>query len=892
VKWRCFDSYSGECSNKTAYRIDCRDRQEDNCAGDTTKSTGLVWLFVFLASTKILAQTNPVPFVNQPLVPMSAAPGSVGLTLTVNGTGFASVSVVKWNKTPLATTLVSASQLTATVPATLISTAGTASVTVANPAPGGGASNVMYFNVSSPAPTLTFGALNSLAYSGPLVAADFNEDGKIDLASIAPVGTGTGICVQLGAGDGSFQAPMCSAANFGALNSMIASDFNGDGKPDLAGVDVNGLHVWLGNGDGTFQAQMDFTAGPNGSQSWALAAGDFNGDGKLDLAVANAPDEAGSSGSVSILLGNGDGTFQSHVDYALGTSGLSSVAVGEFNGDGNLDLVSNSVILLGNGDGTFGSPQPLPATAGGQIITADVNGDGKLDLIELSPKSVGVSILLGNGDGTFQSAVNYADPNNASTGVVADFNADGKLDLAVANNSAPGSASIFLGNGDGTFQSPTDFSTGPQPNSLAVADFNGDGRTDLAVMAQDNQFLLNLTVLLQGTWPALQAGPPDLTFAQQAIGTTSPPQTVTLTNTGNATLNISNITVTGANAGDFAQTNACSSSLAVNASCKFSVTFTPIAGGNRNASVSVTDNAPGSPQAVALSGSTPPAPAASLSPTSVSFPAQYVGTSGLPQSVTLTNTGTAALTIASVATSPADFGSLSACGSTVAAGASCAVGVFFDPTASGTRTGTLTITDNAGGSPQTVTLSGTGQDFSMAPGGQSTATVTPGQTASYTLSVAPGGGFNQTVAMSCSGAPAESTCSLSSSSVALSGSKAQTVTVAVTTAGRSAGLIQPFGRPPYGAMLAFVVFCGTLGLTMLLSLPKELRWRSPQVLYGLSFLCLLFLGVTVSACGGGSSSSGGSGGTPAGSYNLAVTGTFTSGSTTLSHTTKLTLVVQ
>jgi hypothetical protein len=188
-------------------------------------------------------------------------------------------------------------------------------------------------------------------------------------------------------------------------------------------------------------------------------------------------------------------------------------------------------------------------------------------------------------------------------------------------------------------------------------------------------------------------------------------------------------------------------------------------------------------------------------------------------------------------------------------------------------------------------LTGTGQDFSLAPGSQATATVSPGQTASYKITVAPGGGFNQTVTLSCSGAPPQSTCSVSPSSVTLSGS-ASTATVNVITAGSSAGLTQPISGPPAGIMFgSWLALAGTLGLAMLTSLAGCRRGRRPRLVYGLAFLFLLSIGVTMPACGGGSANGGGSG-TQAGTYNLTVAGSFTSGSTTLTHTTRLTLVVQ
>jgi len=360
-------------------------------------------------------------------------------------------------------------------------------------------------------------------------------------------------------------------------------------------------------------------------------------------------------------------------------------------------------------------------------------------------------------------------------------------------------------------------------------------------------------------------------------------------------VSISGISMTGTNAADFGQTNNCGSSLAVGASCTINVTFTPSLVGAETAAVAIADNAGYSPQSVNLNGTGVPVPIAGLSPSTVSFPSQYVGTSGLPQTVTLTNTGSAALTITSVAASPADFGVLSACGSSVAVGSSCSIGVFFDPTATGARIGTLTVTDNAAGSPQTASLSGSGQDFSMSPSSSSSATVTAGQSANYTVAVAPGGGFNQAVQLSCSGAPAQSSCSLSSSSVALNGSSPASVTVTVKTAGASASLVQPAVLPSGSNRLAlWLALSGLPGLVLLYRSRNRPARRIREKLYMAALLGVLSAG-TWTACGGGNSSSGGNGGgggTPTGSYTLTVTGTFSSGSANLVHSTKLTLVVQ
>jgi hypothetical protein len=217
------------------------------------------------------------------------------------------------------------------------------------------------------------------------------------------------------------------------------------------------------------------------------------------------------------------------------------------------------------------------------------------------------------------------------------------------------------------------------------------------------------TVALSGTGviPVVSLSPASVVFGEQPTTTTSAPQTVIVTNTGNATLNIASTSLTGVNMADFGLTNNCPASLAAGLNCTLTVTFTPAAAGTRLATILITDDAPGSPQSIALSGVGVLAPFVTLSTNSLSFPDTPVGTTTAAQTVTLTNSGSAELLISSIATT-GDFTKSDQCGASIAAGASCVISVTFTPTAVGNRYGTLTITDNAAGSPHVVLLAGNG----------------------------------------------------------------------------------------------------------------------------------------------------------------------------------------
>ncbi|MGO9814751.1 MAG: FG-GAP-like repeat-containing protein [Isosphaeraceae bacterium] len=265
-------------------------------------------------------------------------------------------------------------------------------------------------------------------------------------------------------------------------NALVAGDFNRDGRPDLAVAKLpNDVSVLLNNGDGTFQDQMTYTVGTGPME---IVAGDFNRDGRTDLAVANHYDN-----DVSVLLGNGDGTFQNQMTYTVGDS-PDAIVAGDFNGDGWTDLAvanefDNDVsVLLGNGDGTFQNQKTY--TVGdwpSAIVAGDFNGDGHTDLAVANEGSI--AVLLGNGDGTFQDQKTYTVGNWLEAIVAGDFNGDGHTDLAVANESSI-DVSVLLGNGDGTFQSQVHYTVGGGPDAIVADDFNGDGWTDLAVANMDD----------------------------------------------------------------------------------------------------------------------------------------------------------------------------------------------------------------------------------------------------------------------------------------------------------------------------------------------------------------------------------------------------------------------
>jgi hypothetical protein len=705
-----------------------------------------------------------------------------------------------------------------------------------------------------------------------IASGDFNGDGFPDLV----VNGVNSASVFINKGDGTFQ-PHVDYLLPTAVGALATTDLNLNGNTDIVAIAGSGVSVLLGNGDGTFQTHVDYPFPAQGGFP-SLLISDLNGDGKPDVAVYTTLQNG--SRAVAILLGNGDGTLQPYVTYPAGTfvGGASAFTSGDFNADGKLDLLAGSSILLGNGDGSFQAPRSVFLFDNGADSAAagDLNGDGVPDL-------VGSDLLFSNQGGV---SVLLSAPFKAVYPTFLNFGSWGvgitSTPLTVAVSNAAGVPFAI----NSIVSSPNYPETNNCPSTLAPAASctiavtftpNSTGQDPGTLTLTDGTRSSPQTFALSGSGvngPFLQVSPVSLDFGVVGVGSKSNPASVTLTNTGNAAVAFGGFAVTGANSSEFTLSGiTCGSSIVVGASCGVKITFAPTAGGTQTASLMVMNNAPGNPQIIPLEG-TGREFDVTLKPTSLTFSSQVINTPSTAQPVTLSNSGNAALSISSISAS-GDFGETNNCGASLSAGASCTISVKFTPTESGTRTGALTITDSAASSPQTVSLSGqgvvSGLNLRIAPGNSSSATVTAGQTANYLLSIG-GAGVSGTATLSCTGAPTRATCTLPAN-VNVSASTASNFTVSVKTTGSSAKLA------PFDLRMIWMWAMGLIGVIVVPVGARRATLRRTLPLVLLVWLC---------GCGGGGSGSSGSGGTPTGSYTLTVQATM--GSTVQSM--QLTLKVQ
>jgi FG-GAP-like repeat/Abnormal spindle-like microcephaly-assoc'd, ASPM-SPD-2-Hydin len=546
---------------------------------------------------------------------------------------------------------------------------------------------------------------------------DFNGDGKLDVA-VSNGGTYDVVSILPGTGSGTLKAAVPFGTNFGP-GGMGVADFDGDGKLDLVtadsgspfGVTVATISVLLSNGKDLFAGRTDYSVGgenvtgaysgiaaadltgndkpdlivpityafpyeisiltnkgngtfkpfvsyPLPTGPVAVVAGDFNNDHKPDIAVANG----NGSGSITVLLNSGTGTFPTYTEYAI--NGISvGLAVGDFNKDGNLDIVATNgsqstiSVLLGNGTGTF--PTFATYTTGSSpygVTVGDFNGDGWPDIAVANGSSGTVSILINkaDGSGTFLPKVDYAAAGGGAPFSLAagSFRGNGIIDLAVATNSAFGGIEVLLGNGNGTFQKAVPYDTLNNANGVVVGDFNNDGNLDLVVSIANGGSAFGFVTI----FPGLGNG----TFGPGVTLTSAPlPYGIVAADfNGDGGLDVA--TANGTTEGD-----------------------------TGSATVLLNE------------------PVIGLTPSSLTFAAQKVGTSGAPQMVTLTNPGATPLKVTSITIS-GDYSETNTCPAKLTVGKSCTINVIFSPTQTGTRTGTLSIKDSALTSVQKIALTGSG----------------------------------------------------------------------------------------------------------------------------------------------------------------------------------------
>jgi hypothetical protein len=841
--------------------------------------------------------------------------------------------------------------------------------------------------------------LNSSTIMGPLLLDDFTGDGKVDVAIASQGNTAAAIEVLLGNGNGTFQPPIVTSVpgftEYGG--GMVAGDFNGDHRLDLVvGLQTNlgpEAFALLGNGDGTFQPPVVAISVPQFNGPLAAAA-DLNGDGKTDLVLQDGLGLGFSTliPFVEIFLSNGDGTFAAGDNYLqygpVGVRPFGTVLIADFNGDHKPDLAAMGTMLLGNGDGTFqgnravyagafvetmagtigdfngdGSPDvatltdnlyiflndgtgkislthtySLPNSVETVLATADLNGDGKLDLVAMTGNdyaSFQLSTLLGNGDGSFGPAnpffngtsTTYPKPQLA----LADFNGDHKPDLAVLSNDE---LAVFLNNGSGTFEAPVFYFAGAAPTSFVTGDFNNDGKIDIVVLSSagiglllgngDGTFkppVFSIPGIYYAVWAAADLnhdGNVDLVAATfngftrlisillgKGDGTFTPLPPTNLENGALYDTSLDVVDVNGDGVPDlvwgfakfgYAQVQAALGNgdgtfgnqiLIIPSSPNAFGGFTLVADLNHDSKPDLVVNIDNA--VVTLLNVTQPGftiAASPLSPAAVSAGASASSTVtvapiyGFKGAVALSCSGLPNGAACSFSP-PSVAGASGTSALTISTSASTPAGTY-----------PVSVTGISGSLKQNVPVSLVVSGFSISGTALSPSSVAPGASATSTIKVAPLDGFNASVALSCSsitlnGSVATTvppTCSFNPTSIT-NGSGTSTLTVSTIA---SSALLNPPAMRRSGLFYALWLPIGGLAL---IGAGLSSGSRNKK-LVGILLVCLMLSGlIFLAACGGGGSGSGGgggSGGTPAGTYTIIVKGT--AGSTV--NTTNVTLTVQ
>jgi hypothetical protein len=743
----------------------------------------------------------------------------------------------------------------------------TTSTTICNPSVSGVACSYAFVSkFDSAASTLlysTFLGLNN--YASPQSIALDSSDNAYVVANTSSAAFATNNPIEAYANDNDIILVEIDAS---ATTQLFATYLGGSGNDFANGiaVDANGnmylvgsttssdfpvtqgsLQNVLGGGTDAFVLKI----GPNSAPSVALSPS----------VLQYAEESTGSTSAAQTVLLRNMGSAA----LSISTIGISGDFAESNNCATEVAAASSctlSVTFTPTAEGVRSGQITIQDNASGSPHIISLSGTGSSSVVTFAPTSLTFSAQQTGTSSTAQS-VTLTNSGNAS--------------LSISNAQATGDYSQ-------TNNCPSTLPAGSNCTFNITFTPTAAGTRNGSVTLSDNLSNSPQTVALTGTAyvTAITASPSSVTFGTQTLNTSSAAQVVTVTNASASAVTVSSVVV----AGDFAQTNNCSTVAANGGTCSISVTFAPTATGIRTGSLTISDNAQGSPLTVSLTGtaSATAGPIATLSPTSLTFTAQQVETSGAAQTVTLTNSGTTALSISSIVVT-GNYSQTNNCPASLAAGSACAINVTFTPAVSGARTGTLTISDSATGSPQTVGITGTGSDFSLASSTGSD-TVKAGSAATYNLTIAPlGGSFAYAVKLACSGLPAEASCTFSPATATPGGSTTTSTLSITTTASTSEAL--PLRQSHHASVYAvWIQLQGVAFFGMVLAGRKRSTKRM-RVLALLVFLIVSLLIMT--GCAGGTGIAPvNQGGTASGSYTVTVTGT--SGS--LQHSIPLTLTVQ
>ena len=727
------------------------------------------------------------------------------------------------------------------------------------------------FTLSSDFPTASaFQASNNATTYGTAFVAKMNSAGSALVYSTylggSTMDSGAGIAV-----DSSGNAYLTGAtwsSNFPTLNPLQATNRSqyGGSNAFVSKLNAAGSALVYSTYLGGSGHSSGAAPSPGGDSAYGIAI-DSSGvafvaglSGSPDFPTLNAIQSANNSANQStafVACLNSAGSALAYSTYLGGTGNDQANAIA-------IDASDDAYVAGTTTSTNFPTQNPFQSTPGG-AFAAQISTPPAVTFVP-------ASLNFGNVTGATTSPVRIVTvtPIGNAAVDISSIIISGDFALETTATSCPyGGGTISPGLNCTINVSFTPTATGPLNGNLAIT-YNGVGSP--------------LTIPLAGTGivSAVNVFPPSLNFSGEDVGTQGTPQPVTLSNIGAVQLNIGSVAVSSG----FIQNNNCLPSIAAKGSCTVNVSFEPTAVGAQTGTLTVTDYAANSPQTVALSG-TGLAPGATLSPTSLTFPGQTVSTTSAPQTLTLSNTGSGALTPLMIGVS-GDFGQTNNCGGSVASGSNCTINVTFTPTASGARGGTLTVTDNAANSPQTVALSGTGQDFTLstASGSPTSVTVTPGQTAKYSLAVTGVSGFSQAVTLGCGGEPSEATCIASPSSVSPGSGFFLLVTTTAPSSLPPRSFPPPRRPPPQALPLATLLLAGSAWACLAARRAKA-GWRAALLPLAAALLAALAL----AGCGRGGPAPNSNHGTPTGIYTLTVTGSVSSGSTVVTRSVTLTLNV-